>query len=279
MGTLQSRGNDQAGQVSEELLDLGPWFHNLHLPGGIQTAPNHPLGDFPAFKWAQLREGLPEDLSGWRVLDIGCNAGFYSFELAKLGAEVCGVDVDPHYLRQAHWASERLGLSEQVRFRQMQVYELARASESYDLVLFMGVFYHLRYPLLALDIVAERTERVLVFQSLSMLDKAIEEQPEDFNISERARMEHPGWPKMAFVRRQFQSDPTNWWVPNRACIQAMLNDVGFRVVSRPGDEMYVCERDAELVKASLRNPDELTAAIGHRHHTIGGEDRGRPKSN
>jgi tRNA (mo5U34)-methyltransferase len=279
MGTLQSRGNDQAGQASEELLELGPWFHNLHLPGGVQTAPNHPLGDFPAFKWAQLREGLPDDMSGWQVLDIGCNAGFYTFELAKLGAEVDAIDVDPHYLRQAHWASDKLGLSDKIEFRQMQVYELARSSKSYDLVLFMGVFYHLRYPLLALDIVAERTERILAFQSLSTLDKATVDQPEDFTMAKRELMEHPGWPKMSFIRRQFQSDPTNWWVPNRACIQAMLNDVGFRIDSSPGDEMYVCERDEELTAASLRDPDELTAAIGHRHHIVEADDRSRIKKN
>lgn len=277
MGTLQSRGNDQAGQVSEELLELGPWFHNLHLPGGVQTAPNHPLGDFPAFKWRQLEQTLPDDLSGWSVLDIGCNAGFYSFELAKRGAEVCGIDMDPHYLRQAHWACEQLGLADKVSFRQMQVYELARSTECYDLVLFMGVFYHLRYPLLALDIVAERTERMLVFQSLSTSEKTVEPQPEDFPISERDMMERPGWPKMAFIRRQFQSDPTNWWVPNRACNEAMLQDVGFEITDRPGDEMYVCRRNEQLEKASLRNPDELTAAIGHRHHRIGRDGPDTPR--
>lgn len=161
--TLQSRGNERAGKASARLLELGPWFHNLHLPGGIQTAPDHPLGDFPAFKWQQLARVLPEDLSGWRALDIGCNAGFYTVELARRGAEVCGIDMDPHYLRQAQWACEQYGLGGRVRFRQMQVYDLARSAETYDLVLFMGVFYHLRYPLLALDIVAERTEQMLVF--------------------------------------------------------------------------------------------------------------------
>lgn len=268
MGTLQSRGNDDAGEFSEELLELGPWFHNLHLPGGVQTAPNHPLGDFPAFKWRELRQALPDDLSGWRVLDIGCNAGFYSFELAKMGAEVCGIDMDPHYLRQAHWASEELGLDDQVTFRQMQVYELARSPETYDLVLFMGVFYHLRYPLLALDIVSERTERMMVFQSLSMLEQEVEDQPEDFPMKERALMERPGWPKMAFIRRKLQADPTNWWVPNRACVEAMLADVGFEITERPGESMYVCQRDDDLAAASLRNPDELTEAIGYHHRGI-----------
>src|SRR5690606_15019558 len=128
---------------------LGPWFHNLHLPGGVQTAPVHYLGgDFPAFKWQQIAPHIPADLSGWSVLDIGCNAGFYSFELARRGADVTAIDMDPHYLRQARWAADVLGLSGRVAFRQAQVHALAREQERYDLVWFMGVLYHLRHPLL-----------------------------------------------------------------------------------------------------------------------------------
>lgn len=273
MDTLQSRGNRDAGDLSEELVELGPWFHNLHLPDGIQTAPNHPLGDFPAFKWRQLAGALPEDLSGWSALDIGCNAGFYSFELARRGAEVVGIDMDAHYLRQAHWACDKMGLTDQITFRQMQVYELSRAARSWDLVLFMGVFYHLRYPLLALDIVAERTERLLVFQSLSMGARQVAQQPEDFDLEERERLDEAGWPKMAFVRRMLNGDPTNWWVPNRACVEAMLADVGFEVVGRPGDDIHICAPDQELGEASLRSPDELAAAVGPRHRPS--KDRGR----
>ncbi len=75
-----------------ELAALGPWFHNLHLPDGRETAPDHPLGDFPAYKWREIATALPDDLTGWRALDVGCNAGFYSFELARRGADVLAVD-------------------------------------------------------------------------------------------------------------------------------------------------------------------------------------------
>ena len=51
--------------------DLGPWFHNLHLPGGLATRPDHPLGDFPRSNWELLAPHLPSDLSGRTVLDIG----------------------------------------------------------------------------------------------------------------------------------------------------------------------------------------------------------------
>ncbi|MDB4988514.1 MAG: family methyltransferase, partial [Myxococcaceae bacterium] len=79
----------QAAQADVERL--APWFHNLHFPDGLQTAPQHFLGDFPAYKWATLESALPADLSGWTALDVGCNAGFYTFELAKRGAKVTGI--------------------------------------------------------------------------------------------------------------------------------------------------------------------------------------------
>src|SRR5688572_7810993 len=87
--------------MAQSIVALGPWFHNLHLPHGVQTAPNHPLGDFPAFKWQQLEPLIPADLDGWHALDIGCNAGYYTFALAQRGAHVTAIDVDPQYLRQA----------------------------------------------------------------------------------------------------------------------------------------------------------------------------------
>ena len=83
---------------SDEIEQLGPWFHNLHLPDGRQTCPDHWLGDFPSFKWRQLSHHLPADLTGWSCLDIGCNAGFYTFELARRGASVLGIDLDEEYL-------------------------------------------------------------------------------------------------------------------------------------------------------------------------------------
>src|SRR5437763_2281881 len=102
----------QSSSLAREIQQLGPWFHNLHLPDGTQTCPDHWLGDFPAFKWQQLSPHVPQDLSGWTCLDIGCNAGFYSFELARRGATVLGIDVDARYLKQARWACERFHLTD-----------------------------------------------------------------------------------------------------------------------------------------------------------------------
>jgi tRNA (mo5U34)-methyltransferase len=252
--TLQSTGE----ALDDELRALAPWFHNLHLPDGRQTAPDHPLGDFPAFKWAQIAPALPADMTGMRALDIGCNAGFYSLALARRGANVLGIDVDPHYLRQAEWARARFGIAtEQLTLRQMQVYDLARMRETFDVVLFLGVFYHLRYPLLALDIVAERAADLLVLQTLTMPGDDVAEAPDDLALEERERMLDPGWPKMAFIERRLEDDPTNWWAPNRACVEAMLRSAGLEPAGSPGHEIHIARRARDR-----RTPDELRSIFG-----------------
>jgi tRNA (mo5U34)-methyltransferase len=231
-----------AAALREQVAALGPWFHNLHLPGGLQTAPQHFIGgDFPRFKWLQVQEHIPQDLSGWRVLDVGCNAGFYSFELARRGACVVAMDHDPRYLAQAEWAAGVLGLRERIEFRRQGVYELARCTETFDLVWFMGVFYHLRYPLLGLDLVARLTRRLMVFQTLTLPGESVYAQPPDLPIEDRAPLQDEGWPRMAFVEHRFASDPTNWWVANHAGCEAMLRSAGMRILGRPAGEIYLCE--------------------------------------
>ena len=243
--TLETDFANPQTPTEHAVAERGPWFHNLHLPDGTQTAPNHQLGDFPAFKWEQLGPCLPEDLTGWRALDIGCNAGFYSIELARRGADVTAIDVDERYLEQARWAVRQYDLEGSVTVEKRQVYDLAHREETYDLVLFLGVFYHLRYPLLALDLVAQRTRRLLAFQSLSMPDRDEAPPGHDRAVDDREALRAPGWPRMAFIEDRFAGDPTNWWVPNATAIEAMLRSSGLRVRQRPGHEMYLCEPDPE----------------------------------
>lgn len=250
-----------SGEINSEIESMAPWFHNIQLPGGEQTAPDHFLGNFPQFKWNEIKPHIPQDLSGWKVLDIGCNAGFYSIELAKRGAEVLGIDLDPHYLKQAEWVSKQFGLEEQITFKKLQVYDLAKIDESFDLVWFMGVFYHLRYPLLGLDIIAQKTRKMMVFQTLSIPDNAIQEITDDYNINDREKMNEPGWPKMAFIEKKLNGDFTNWWAPNRAAIEAMMRTCGMEVVSRPGKETYLCQpsKTTSAVSADWNRSEFLSA--------------------
>lgn len=229
-------------EIDRQIAELSPWFHNLHLPSGHHTAPDHPLGDFPAFKWEQIAPTLPDDMTGVPALDIGCNAGYYSFQLAQRGASVLAIDVDPHYLRQARWAAPALDPDGRISFRQAPLYELAEIDDRFELILFLGVLYHLRYPLLALDLVATLLRGRLIFQTLTMPggegDAAV---PANLGLGERARLAEPGWPRAAFVEHAMAGDPTNWWVPDDACVRAMLRSSGMQVVATPGHELYVCE--------------------------------------
>src|SRR5438105_1875926 len=135
-------------QIERRVRELGQWFHNLDL-NGVQTAPDHFLGDYPAVKWRRFAHAIPDDLTGKSVLDIGCNAGFYSLEMKRRGAErVVGVDFDEQYLAQARFAAEVAGV--EIEFKKLSVYDVHRLGERFDVVIFMGVFYHLRHPLLAL---------------------------------------------------------------------------------------------------------------------------------
>jgi tRNA (mo5U34)-methyltransferase len=253
-----------AQRLRREIDALGPWFHNLHLPGGVQTLPDHFLGgDFPRFKWQEIAGWVPADLSGWRVLDVGCNAGFYSFELARRGASVLAIDSDERYLAQARWAARQLDTAQRVEFRQLGVYEIARVHEQFDLVWFMGVFYHLRYPLLALDLLARRTRRLMVFQTLTMPGAAVYEDTADHPITHREPLLDPGWPKMAFIEHRFSGDATNWWVANHAGVEAMLRSSGLRVVQRPAHEIYFCEPDARTddTAPERRHSDEQLESV------------------
>jgi len=260
--TLQSGGQgvDDNSARGRQVRALAPWFHNLHLPDGTQTAPDHPLGDFPRFKWQQIAPALPEDMSGMSVLDIGCNAGFYSLALAARGARVLGIDLDEHYLRQARWARDQFDVgAAQMALRRMQVYELARLEEEFDVVLFLGVLYHLRYPLLALDIVASKVRELLVLQTLTMPGEETLTPPEDMTLAQREQMLAPEWPKMAFIEHRLEGDPTNWWAPNRACVEAMLRSSGLEPIASPGHEIQLARRSAGGGSASSA---ELRSVLG-----------------
>ncbi len=152
-------------EVERRVTELGPWFHNLSLLG-VQTAPDHFLGNYPSAKWQNFQDAVPKDLAGMTVLDIGCNGGFYSIEMKRRGAgRVLGIDHDEQYLEQARFAAQVLDLD--ISFEQMSVYDVPKLRERFDVVLFMGVFYHLRYPLLALDLLRQHVAKDwLVFQSM-----------------------------------------------------------------------------------------------------------------
>lgn len=238
---------DRNGEVTEltpEAIErrvraLGRWFHNLDLKG-VQTAPDHFLGDYPRVKWQRFAHAIPADLTGKSVLDIGCNGGFHSIEMKRRGADrVVAIDFADEYLDQARFAAEVSGAD--IEFRKLSVYDVAALGERFDVVLFMGVLYHLRHPLLALDLIREHVAGdLMVFQSMLRGSPEVEPVANDYHFWEAEHFERPGYPKMVFVENMYCGDETNWWIPNRAGAEAMLRSAGFAILDRPEEEVFIC---------------------------------------
>ncbi len=228
--------------LAERLRAAGPWFHNIRV-GGVETAPDHFLGDYPQVKWRSLGPALPEDLSGRSVLDIGCNAGFYAIELKRRGAaRVLGIDTEELYLNQARLLRDELNLD--IEYRRCSAYDVPSIEEQFDLVLFMGIFYHLRYPMFALDRVVQKVAPggTLVFQTLMRPHGSGEPQSvePDYPFWEESIFADPSFPQMRFFERAFSGDATNWWVPNRPAVEAILRSAGLRLDAHPEEETWLC---------------------------------------
>ncbi|MDX2030131.1 MAG: DUF1698 domain-containing protein, partial [Blastocatellia bacterium] len=152
--------------------------------------------------------GLPEDLRGKRVLDIGAWDGFYTFEAERHGAEVVAVDV----WRPETFFEARTALGSRAEHREMSVYELSfDRMGAFDIVLFMGVLYHLKHPLLGLERVCEMTRDFAVIET-----HAVD------NIFDTPR------PVMEFYEVDaLGGQYDNWWGPNAECLVQMARAAGF----------------------------------------------------
>ena len=184
--------------------------------------------------------------------------------MKKRGAErVLGLDFDERYLEQARFAAEVTG--QDIEFRQMSVYDVAELGERFDVVLFMGVLYHLRHPLLALDLIHEHVARdLMIFQTMQRGSNRVDAVRADYNFFEQKHFDSPGYPKMHFIEHEYAGDWTNWWTPNAACSEAMLRSAGFEIVEHPEDEVYVCRRAERPTQAGPVYPAKpRTNGRGH----------------
>jgi tRNA (mo5U34)-methyltransferase len=225
--------------LAREITELGDWFHNIDLYG-VPTAPDHFLGDFPNVKWKHIEKEIPKDLTGATVLDIGCNGGFYSIQMKRRGASrVLGIDVDERYLNQGRYAAKTLGL--EIDFERRSVYEVAEIAGQFDWVIFMGLLYHLRYPLFALDNVVKKVAGRLLFQTMLRGSEDTREWERNYHFWNKEIFESREFPRMHFIEHSYANDYTNWWIPNRACAEAMLRSSGLEIVAHPESETWICQ--------------------------------------
>ena len=215
----ERNGVKMSNETLQSQVSAIRWFHRINLGQGIVT----PGLDDTQAKLARVK--LPTDLVGRSVLDIGAWDGFFSFECERRGASRV-MAVDSFCWNGDGWGSKagfnlaRRTLNSKVEDREMEVLDLAPEKVgTFDLVLFFGVLYHMRHPLLALEKVSSvATSHLILETKVDLLSL--------------------GAPAMAFyVGDELNRDPTNWWAPNLPGLLDMLRAVGFRkfeVVAQPG---------------------------------------------
>lgn len=210
----------EATTLQERAAAIDWWHSGIDLGDGVITrGRSDPGANLLPFL------GLPDDLSGKSVLDVCAWDGFMAFECEKRGARVAAVDSFAWDKRNAALTMHRTGrdgfdLAHEARRSRVTYFDCdvldleARWLGIFDIVLFLGVLYHMRHPLLALECVAALAGDLLIVETYVMTDDAILPIP--------AMRFYPG--------AELNGDPTNWWAPNTACVVAMLRDVGFSEV-------------------------------------------------
>jgi tRNA (mo5U34)-methyltransferase len=216
--------------LREEIERLEPWFHKIELGMGLSTKATSSSGepaDHPLGTWNIVQEFIPQDLSGCTVLDVGCNAGFYSIEAKRRGAKrVFAVDAVSHHIHQLHFVTKVLGLD--IESSRLSLYEL-KMSElgQFDLTLALGLIYHCKHIMYGLEKLYEMTKDTLILES-AILPSA--EAPPISKIYQKdfGRSIFP----IAYVQNGVYSNESanNWFLPSAQCLQAMLTDVGFDTV-------------------------------------------------
>jgi tRNA (mo5U34)-methyltransferase len=199
--------------LQEAIKALEPWYHRVTVIDGVETPAK---AANISGKLGILLPYLPKDLSGVRILDLGCNAGGLSIELARRGADCVGLESNKHYFAQAEWLAETTGLGSRLRFLNASVYRAASLGETFDVVLFMGLIYHLRYPQLAIDIC-----RSLCRGTMFMNSPVV--------VSDAPVMENrlPRGPLAGRPAPYDDHTAHGWWYPSRAALETMMVAAGF----------------------------------------------------
>jgi tRNA (mo5U34)-methyltransferase len=219
------------------------WYHTIDLGGGVVTAG---ADDTPQ-RLAKL--DLPQSLTGMTVLDIGAWDGFFSFECERRGASRV-VAADYYSWSASGWGTKsgfllaREVLGSRVEDIDIDVMDLSpERVGTFDLVLFLGVLYHLRHPLLALERVASVTRQTLVLETV-------------------VDMVGYGRPAVAFYpARELNNDPTNWWGPNAPAVHGMLTAVGFERVRTVTKQPTGLFRGARALSHWLRGKNAIGPAF------------------
>ena len=206
-------------QEKQDLVSSIPfWWHTIDFGDGIVSKGQTPM----SIQKIRLSP-IPKNLKNKTVLDVGCSNGFFSFECEKRGADVTAIDNRQHEkfirskygknvnLTDAFKVAQRI-LNSKVKFKEIDLYDLEKSNKKFDIVLFFGVLYHLKYPFKALEILYNLTKELLIIESHYIKT----------NSNKPIMRFYPG--------KELNNDPTCWWGPNIPCLIEMVKSAGFRKV-------------------------------------------------
>ncbi len=222
-------------EAQRRVDSVAHWYHRMEVhPGVITPGTCDPLLTLDVLP-------VPMDCNGLRVLDLGTRDGFFAFEFERRGAEVVAIDPEDPNNSGYQVASDLLG--SRVTYMEDNVYALSPETHGrFDIVLFLGLLYHLRHPLLALDRIADVCTGQL-FMETEISDARQTAQP----IAE-------------FWAGEFSHDPTNWWIPTSVGASDMLRAAGFdvteTVITSDRRAVFIANRSSDDAAAGLRKLDE-----------------------
>ena len=194
------------------------WYHRIYLGNGVYTteAGQH----HHEVVWERFENALPASFAGLSVLDVGTNAGYFALQAKLRGARrVVGTEALQCFLDQAEQIRKIWGVD--IDYRRMDVHDIASLNESFDLVVFAGILYHLKNPLHVLDTLGRMcTDAILVETEF------IPDDPRNCLVVRQgmpATLQPMHQGMMKFIETtELNGDPTNWWVPDTECVLGML---------------------------------------------------------
>lgn len=242
--------------ISAGLQSLFPWFQRIDLGLGLFTKTQSAIGEpveHPGPTWETIRVRLPDDIAGKTVLDVGCNAGFYSIELKRRGAaRVLGIDSQRDLIRQAMFVRKVLDLD--IEYRRMSVYDLdPLLVGQFDITLALGLIYHCKHLVLALE------KLFLVTREMLILETAIyppDKLPESFSYEVGGTQ--PTLHPIAYIENEPDAKEAiyNWFLPGVDALRALLKNVGFdEVTAFPG---VLTDRAVLICRKHQPFPDSRT---------------------
>jgi tRNA (mo5U34)-methyltransferase len=244
-------------EILAGLKILEPWFHRIDLGDGIFTKTESVMGepvDHPRETWEVIQQCLPADLAGESVLDVGCNGGFYCVEAKRRGAHrVLGVDGQRQHVRQALFIRKVLGLD--LEFRRFSVYDLDPARVGvFDITLALGLVYHLKHLVLALERLYDVTRELLVVETAIIPS---EQTPPSFvqSLGEIRQTLHPLF--YADNPPDAKEQVYNWFLPSPDALRALLINTGFATVNvfnvTRDRAVLVCRKDSSAVSGTVHD--------------------------